>query len=303
MSLLGEPACMNKNKIGIYGFDWLYTQVSDDTTKELIDKVIAIEKSFMVGKPLPVSNDLLKLYLGDNIIWTRENTTHSIPFGYYQIFRLLDAILPESFRVAMDGTIVDVGANEGHWSLYMARQHPTATILAIEPNPIALELLEKNISSNNISNVEILPIAISSKREVRKLEVVNNVTSLSSFQMDRSGRPWLTPDRVKEIDVQSDKLDNLQQLKTADTINLLKIDVEGAELEVLTGADEILEKTERIEIEYASNENRAELINFLKRQGFSLVLDYVYPDDYPNQRGDLFLVKSSLLRNANVNPI
>lgn len=273
--------------VGIHDFDWLYTQVHDTETQDLVDRIVAIEKSYMDGRPIPTGTDLLKLRLGNNIIWTRENTTHTIPFGYVQIFKLLDEILPTEFRQPMHNLVVDVGANEGHWSLYMCKQHPGAAILAIEPNPIPLELMKKNFESNNIKNVEILPIAISKEASKKDLETIDNVTSLGSFKIDRTGRPWITDARIRRITVECKRLDDLKEVKNAVAIDLLKVDVEGAELEVIEGAAGVLDKIIRLEIEYGSEENRAKLLEILKFQGFKLLLDY----PYSRGRGDLFFYR------------
>jgi FkbM family methyltransferase len=282
---------MKKNPavVGVHDFDWLYTQVHDDQTRVLIDWIIQVEKSYMDGKPMKVGTEFVQLQLGRNTVWTRENTTHSIPYGYTQIFKLLDEILPKQFREPMLGTILDIGANEGHWSMYMASKHPDASVIAFEPNPVPLELLEKNFASNKLSKVKVLPAAISDENGEMEFETLDNVTSLGSFKIDRTGRPWITDDKVRKISVLCRKLDDVGSVQGAVQIDLMKVDVEGAEVRVLKGAKETLHKTKRVEIEYGTNENRAEILGILKPYGFKLLLDHPYSEG----RGDLFLVKTS----------
>lgn len=279
----------NERVTGVHDFDWLYTQARDEHSRKLVDRIIKIEKRFLDDDPMDVGTDLMRLRLGENIIWTRDNTTHSIPFGYVQVFKLLDEILPSDFRQPMGNLIVDVGANEGHWSLYMRSKHPSAPIVAIEPNPVPLELLHKNIESNTVQNITVLPVAVCDEAGTKEFETIDNVTSIGSFSIDRGGRPWLTDERINKIKVRCVKLDDVAQLQQARQIDLLKVDVEGAEVEVLEGAKDTLTKTRRIEIEYGSDKNRGMLLSILSSYGFKLLLDH----PYSKGRGDLFL--SSLL--------
>jgi len=189
------------NVVGVHDFDWLYAHADDEKSRGLVDRIVQIEKSYMEGKPLTTGTRLLKLKLDKNTVWTRENTTHSIPYGYVQIFKLLDEILPAEFRQPMDNLIVDVGANEGHWSLYMGFGHPRASIIAIEPNPVPLELMRKNFESNGLNRIKVLPIAMNDTSGTAELETLANVTSLGSFQIDRNGRPWITDDEIRKITV------------------------------------------------------------------------------------------------------
>lgn len=278
----------NKTVVGVHDFDWLYTQVHDESTREFVDWIIKVEKSYMRGDPLPVGTDLMKLQLGENTIWTRQNTSHSIPYGYVQIFKLLDEILPHEFRQPMQSTIVDVGANEGHWSLFMALRHPEAHIICIEPNPVPLELMRKNIESNKSFQAEVLPVAIGDTNGAVEFETIANVTSLGSFKIDRTGRPWLTDEKIKKISVQCHKIDDLSGVQDATFIDLLKIDVEGTEVAVLKGAEQTLCKTKRIEIEYGTRQNKEKILEILEVYGFELLLDHPYSEG----RGDLFLYKS-----------
>ncbi len=230
---------------------------------------------------------MLKLRLGQNTIWTRDNTTHSVPFGYVQIFKLLNDILPVEFQQPMKNVIVDIGANEGHWALYMHQHHPDAAIIAIEPNPNPLDLMKRNIISNNLENITVLPVAICDSNTTSTFETIDNVTSLGSFAIDRKERPWLTDERVRLIEVQCKRLDDLLELQDYDTVDLIKIDVEGAEVEVLKSAKKTLQKTRRLEVEYNNNENRQIVIEMLQNEGFKLLLEHPYREGC----GDLFFYK------------
>jgi len=82
------------------------------------------------------------------------------------------------------------------------------------------------------------------------------------------------------------RLDDLPKVQAATQIDLLKVDVEGAEVKTLKGAKEALTKTKRIEIEYGTSSNREKLLEILRPYGFELLLDH----PYSTGRGDLFLI-------------
>lgn len=278
----------HKIVLGVHDFDWLYQQAVDDETRTAVKRIIEVEQSYMQNKPVSTSNRLMELRLGDQVVWTHENTAHSIPFGYVQIFKLLDVILPSSFRGPFEGVIIDVGANEGHWSLYAHKHNPAARLIAVEPNPIAVDLLRRNFASNGLYSAEIVETAIGGNKGTVTFETIDNVTSLGSFEIDRSGRPWLTDDRIKKISVPCTTLDDLCATHNVPSIDLLKIDVEGAELAVIEGARRILPVVQRIEVEYGTGDHRAELLERLQSSGFRVLLDH----SYSTGRGDLFLERS-----------
>lgn len=192
----------------------------------------------------------------------------------------------------MSQQIIDVGANEGHWSLFMRHLHPKSPILAIEPNPVPLELLQKNFAANHLSNATVLAIALAGKAEIREFETIDNVTGLGSFHIDRTGRPWLTPEKIKLIEVECRTLDQiLQQQNLTPFIDILKVDVEGAELDVVRGAQLALQRVRRIQIEYGTESNRENLVRKLSDQGFKLLLDHKFSPG----RGDLFFLSRALI--------
>jgi FkbM family methyltransferase len=116
--------------------------------------------------------------------------------------------------------IVDAGAHIGLASVYFARRYPDARILAIEPEPSNFALLALNVAA--YPNVKTIQAGLWRSRT--RLRVVDNGRGTWSFSVkeDNAGGG------VNAIRVQ-DALDILQ----APRIDVLKIDIEGAEVEVL----------------------------------------------------------------------
>ncbi|WP_229570376.1 FkbM family methyltransferase [Saccharolobus caldissimus] len=127
-------------------------------------------------------------------------------------------------------------------------------IIAVEPSPDNLQILEKNIHLNNINNVEIVNKAVSLKRGRVKLYLADNPYNSSIvFESNRY------------VEVDAITLNEL--LLPYNTIDLIKIDVEGAELDVIKSGISQLHKVKKIVIE-VRNQYESEIDNILIKEGF-----------------------------------
>lgn len=133
--------------------------------------------------------------------------------------------------------VVDVGANIGYFSLLAARKVGSqGKVYAFEPHPDNYALLVKNIQANNYTNIVALQKAVS-----------NTSGTLRLFGSSTNhGRHSLEPSNVlnlvNEVEVEAITLDEyLQQVVKSQQVDLLKIDVEGAEQMVIEGGRAILE--------------------------------------------------------------
>ncbi len=142
---------------------------------------------------------------------------------------------PHNFKVLRDvlrrdSTFIDVGAHLGGYTLRAARICPDGIVVALEPDPAAYHSLVENVALNNFRNVVTLPLAAFSE-SFRLLEFnVYKVSSLSSLT-DLNKDTY-----VRKINVLTITLDDLKRLLDLKHVDLVKIDVEGAEAHVLRGA-------------------------------------------------------------------
>ncbi|MFW9823796.1 MAG: FkbM family methyltransferase, partial [Candidatus Thorarchaeota archaeon] len=132
---------------------------------------------------------------------------------------------PERLKFAKDLTLpnficFDIGANVGIYSLLFAKY--SKFVYAFEPFPRNLKFLNKTINLNKVENVKIIPYAVTNKEGVSWFQEGENVAE---------GK--LSPGGA--LKVKTISLDNFIKKKGIEP-NLLKIDVEGAELSVLEGA-------------------------------------------------------------------
>lgn len=154
--------------------------------------------------------------------------------------------------------IIDCGANVGISVLYFKKLFPEARIEAFEPDPDIMSYLKKNIEANHIKGVNLHQKAIWKD---------NNGISFGSEGAD-GGSIFL--DNKRTIQIPTLRLREL--LATNKEVDLLKIDIEGAETEVIKDCDEELRKVKYLFIEYHSwVTNKQELdvlLNILTKNGF-----------------------------------
>lgn len=129
-------------------------------------------------------------------------------------------------------SFLDIGANIGLMSSIASRQvGDNGKVFAVEANPKTVEILQHNLALNQCENVQIFPLALG--------ETPGTATLFENWNVNRGGASLLSQDGGEGVEVPLDTLDNLFR---NDKIDLIKIDVEGFELEVLKGAQEFLMK-------------------------------------------------------------
>ena len=182
-------------------------------------------------KFLPVMAGPLKGYL-----WSTSSSYDYI-LGEYEDPETINFFLA---WLKPDSVYYDIGSNIGFHALTANRVINTGKIYAFEPMPAVRAIFEKHISLNNkliISNsIKIFPIAISNKE--KQVEFSNDITH-------RDGNTYIKESYIfagteNKITVQCQSIDGLMQ-QGYDKPDIIKIDVEGAEYDVLTGAENTLQ--------------------------------------------------------------
>ena len=163
--------------------------------------------------------------------------------------------------------IFDIGGNIGITAIYLASLFPEATIYSFEPMPENFKILQKNIKQ--YENIKAFNFGLGSKNGNFKVYLSGDPENYGgiSFYPDLSGKqiePFIYCE-VKNIN------EIIKQLNI-DSIDLIKIDTEGAEYDILLSIKEsILRKTTWITGELHGNQD-FELLNYLNILGFSISL-------------------------------
>jgi len=199
---------------------------------------------------------------------TVKGYTHCL-FMFYEIWSKKDYDIP-NFSLAQNMTVVDIGANQGFFSLYAASKG--ASVYAFEPCFDNFEVLKWNVSTNDMENrVTAFNAAVTGKKGQIPLfvgldasgEIVSG--TVSTCNTNRGGKGVETR-RVESVTLNS-LLDDLHIQKC----DFLKMDCEGAEYEILANTSPAtFGRIARISLECHENRMR-EAITILKNAGFDIV--------------------------------
>lgn len=137
--------------------------------------------------------------------------------------------LPES------GTFVDVGANIGYVTLQVSKHvGPNGRVVAIEPDPQTALVLRKNVANNSAANVTVIEVACSSHKVSAKFFPAPRSHSGKSSLSERNAGS----DRAVQLNCEP--LDSITETAHLERVDVVKIDVEGAEMQVLRGMERLL---------------------------------------------------------------
>ena len=162
--------------------------------------------------------------------------------------------------------IIDCGSNIGLSILYFKKCYPEARIIGFEPDPGLFELLRANLIEFGLSDVMVYQRAVLDKSQ----SVLFTSQGGSSGHLDDNGE---TPNHAG---IQVEAVSLHPYIK--EPVDLLKIDIEGAEFRVLTSLAGQLQLVRRLFVEYHSMAGRAQdldqLLAILRNAGFRY---YVFP--------------------------
>ena len=167
-----------------------------------------------------------------------------------------------------DSVVADVGANQGLYSLWFARSVPQGQVYAFEPDPILFQSLAANLQANRLQNVTAIEAAVSSK---------SGNLSLSKGWLNR-GDNRASVQQTAANGVQVVQAVTIDEVVKSGRLDLLKIDVQGFELQVLLGAQQTIASNPGITIllEFwpyglrMAGSEPAELLDFLKKAGLTV---------------------------------
>ena len=139
-----------------------------------------------------------------------------------------------------DGVFLDVGANQGELTLVAARHARRGRVFAFEPVPEWFELLCQNVRLNGLANVTPVNVALSDTEGEREMFTSDDVATYTALHEGLSSfvRSDSRPIRVGSFPTLP--LDTFAARERLVRVDLVKIDVEGAEASVLAGAGEVL---------------------------------------------------------------
>ena len=178
----------------------------------------------------------------------------------------------ERFLPKKGDIVVDIGAHMGRYTIISSKRvGANGKVVAIEALRDSFKMLNRNIKLNQLTNVIPLNYAVYSKETKIKLYLPEVESGYSIYNTILSNRAR-TEDKF--VEVNANTLDHLLQLKgiRQEEVNWIKIDVEGAEFEVLKGASNVLSKSKDIAllIEIHGLDNHRPILEFLSSYNFKI---------------------------------
>jgi FkbM family methyltransferase len=194
-----------------------------------------------VGRPLPDP----RRFLGEYVVIGPAGA-FACPPSISPFFLGVDSSYEPGLCGVVDqidgGVFVDVGASIGFITVRAARR--AQRVIAVEPHPVRFDYLRRNVALNQLTNVTCIHCALGSEEGVVTLFDIE--PTLGPHPLDVS----TTPGRGERYEVPVRRLDDLVD----DDVRVVKIDVEGDELNVLDGAVHLLEKKPTLVVECLTEE-------------------------------------------------
>ena len=284
-------------------FDYLHTLATvpeDHVTLEQIetDRVTLLSGGSLEipGKQLALSLMLGSAELAERAIETaqgrvplqlilRSDLAPASMDTLLEIFRdHAHALLP-GFSGEAGGTVVDLGANEGFYTLRMKLLNPDLRLVSAEPVAENLELFRANIAANGLGGVTILETAVTDREGSVTLESLPHVGTVASTDILAFPRPWISSDQIVQREVATTTLEGLFEAGGVEEAEILKIDVEGSEVGILSCSRQTLRRCKRIVVECHGREARARVREALERAGFASL----YEEE--KRSGDLYFAR------------
>lgn len=218
-------------------------------------------------------NKVFYLVNGQKIgVYLRDEADHSVAA---EIFKLKEYRRVEDKIKEGIGIIVDAGAHSGMFTMYTKALNPKAQIIAVEPEANNLALLKKHLAENKISKVKIIAGALAGETGERFLKI-----SVDSHNHSLAAEG--------EVAVKAFSFSDFCKNNKIKKVSLLKMDIEGAEYEVLKSlsvGDWL--KIEVLIMEYHDNnfKNHKGLERLLRENGFGVE---VFPSKFDKSMGFIY---------------
>lgn len=161
--------------------------------------------------------------------------------------------------------IIDCGANVGSSIYYFKKRFPNAKILAFEPDGTVFEVLQQNVKSMGVQDVELINQAVLNTEGT--VNFYSDGTDAGSIMQGNS--------KGKLVQVQATRLRSYLTTK----VDFLKLDIEGSESLVLQDCADLLGNVDKIFIEYHSVYNKKQeldiILKLLSDHGFRYFIEQV----------------------------
>jgi len=180
--------------------------------------------------------------------------------------------------------VLDIGAYEGQWTYNFKKLFPDADVLMIEANE------DKQVYLRGIGPYKIALLS-DSEKEVDYFKSQTSISTGNSIYKENTNIPF---------EPQKRKTQTLQSIVGNETYDLIKMDVQGSELDIMKGSEDVIKKSKYLLLEMQAFEynkdapNASEVIAYLHGLNFNLldIMDTAYIQNFLINIDALFINKS-----------
>lgn len=182
---------------------------------------------------------------------------HVLPVTHRGLIAQIDKLLKKG------DVAIDAGANIGAITVHMAKSvSSTGKVLAVEMMPDTATQLKINLNHNMLKWVDVIELALSEKSGEKVFaEVTEGLFGQASIAGEKSAA------FARQVEVTTTTLDDLTA--DIDKVSVIKMDLEGAEMQALRGAEKTIEKTNAIVFE-SWEDDGGDVVQLLKAKGFNI---------------------------------
>jgi FkbM family methyltransferase len=215
--------------------------------------------------PQPIDDILIKTQYGF-VLNIFPKTDTGVERSIYYTGTYEKAILALFPHFLSQGSVfIDIGANIGLMTLQAANLvGQSGKVYAFEPNPQTLNILQKNITLNEVNNVTVCSSALGQESGKARL--------YANWHINRGGASLIKTERENDsIEIDVIRFDNFYKENIRTDISLIKMDVEGFEMDVLIGFGKLLDELQATLIIECSDEkykggySKVDVYNFFRK--------------------------------------
>ena len=222
----------------------------------MVRLILGSEKSIKYSLRKGLNNPFVPFSFFASIIVGKEKVKVKIRKNhddFYLLSPLYEREILHLFKPSSNDVVVDVGAHVGKYTLYASKLAKKGKIIAIEPNKESFKTLIENLKLNNCKNVKAYNVATFDKKCKLKLWVTKD-----------EGRSSVIEKRGNNFEiVTAFSLSHILEDNKIKKVDWMKIDVEGAEIKVLKGAEKFLRKTKNLIVE-VQDKNEERVLKILR---------------------------------------
>jgi len=227
--------------------------------------------------------NIIKCNEADYMLFSTDDAISNVLYRTGQWEEYLLTISRVFLQSVKNPLVLDIGANLGAYSIPLAKeiQDVGGAVMAFEPQRVIYYQLCGNIVLNRLDNFIAFNKAVGDfdgNIEMPEINYENNV-NIGAFSLDKAYREHLNMEQFMKNETTSVPIIKLDSLNVPTAPSLIKIDVEGFELNVLKGAENFLEEYRYPPVIFEAwnldwfMDNKVKLLNFVNYLGYEISMN------------------------------